>query len=144
MGILYMTHACNEVVGVSVDTHVRRISNRIGLANTREPLNTQMELERIVPKSPIQIMSWLDLVKQSALPRNQNVKNVVLRTSVPAISSRRLKLFLYSLTSIASLLLTISPSMLLISLSLSTLTPLSLVNEIQISSLDSPIRMQFL
>lgn len=50
MAILYMRHACNEVMGISVDTHVHRVSNRIGLAHTSSPLKTQQMLEQVVPR----------------------------------------------------------------------------------------------
>ncbi|WEL39241.1 endonuclease III [Encephalitozoon hellem] len=50
MAILYMNHACNKVVGISVDTHVHRISNRIGLVKTKDVESTRKELEKIVPK----------------------------------------------------------------------------------------------
>ncbi|ADM12017.1 endonuclease III [Encephalitozoon intestinalis ATCC 50506] len=50
MAILYMNHACGSVVGISVDTHVHRISNRIGLVKTKDAESTRRELEKIVPK----------------------------------------------------------------------------------------------
>ncbi|UYI27018.1 endonuclease III [Encephalitozoon cuniculi] len=50
MALLYMSHACNRTVGISVDTHVHRISNRIGLVKTRDVESTRRELERVVPR----------------------------------------------------------------------------------------------
>jgi len=35
---------------ISVDVHVHRISNRIGIVNTRNPYHTEKELERCIPK----------------------------------------------------------------------------------------------
>lgn len=35
---------------ICVDTHVHRISNRIGLVNTRTPERTEEELEKVVPR----------------------------------------------------------------------------------------------
>lgn len=51
MAILYMSHAQGKVVGISVDTHVHRVSNRIGLANTKDPDKTRRALEGVVPRS---------------------------------------------------------------------------------------------
>lgn len=50
MAILYINHACDKVVGISVDTHVHRISNRIGLVKTRDVGDTREGLEKIIPK----------------------------------------------------------------------------------------------
>jgi endonuclease-3 len=36
--------------GIAVDTHVHRISNRIGLVSTRNPNDTEFELKKIVPR----------------------------------------------------------------------------------------------
>ncbi|MCS7093863.1 MAG: endonuclease III [Candidatus Aenigmarchaeota archaeon] len=36
---------------IAVDTHVHRISNRIGLVKTRKPEETERELKKILPKS---------------------------------------------------------------------------------------------
>jgi endonuclease-3 len=41
---------------IPVDTHVHRISNRLGLVNTKEPEETETELTKSVPKR-----YWLDL-----------------------------------------------------------------------------------
>ncbi|MBM4241127.1 MAG: endonuclease III [Euryarchaeota archaeon] len=41
---------------IPVDVHVHRISNRIGLVNTKHPEQTEVELMKIVPKD-----LWLDL-----------------------------------------------------------------------------------
>lgn len=49
MAILYLYHACRKVEGISVDTHVHRISNRIGLVETRSPEKTRKSLQKIMP-----------------------------------------------------------------------------------------------
>jgi len=41
---------------IPVDTHVHRISNRIGLVKTKKPEETEIELEKIYPKK-----YWLDV-----------------------------------------------------------------------------------
>jgi len=37
-------------LGIAVDTHVHRISNRIGLVSTRHPDETELELKKKLPK----------------------------------------------------------------------------------------------
>lgn len=51
MGFLYLQHALGVTAGIGVDTHVHRISNRIGLVQTRTPEQTRVALEKIVPRS---------------------------------------------------------------------------------------------
>ena len=45
-----------EIPAIPVDTHVHRISNRIGLVNTKDPDATELELENVVPKE-----FWIEL-----------------------------------------------------------------------------------
>ena len=45
-----------EKPAIPVDTHVHRISNRIGLVNTKDPDATERELEKVVPKE-----FWIEL-----------------------------------------------------------------------------------
>ena len=40
---------------IAVDTHVHRVSNRLGLVSEKSPINTQKELEKILPKN-----FWID------------------------------------------------------------------------------------
>lgn len=49
MAILYLYHACGKVAGISVDTHVHRVANRIGWVTTKNPRHTQKALEKILP-----------------------------------------------------------------------------------------------
>jgi len=44
---------------IPVDTHVHRISNRIGLVKTNTPLETEMELIKIIPKRYWQLVNEL-------------------------------------------------------------------------------------
>ncbi|MGN0177711.1 MAG: endonuclease III domain-containing protein [Methanobrevibacter sp.] len=39
-----------ELPAIPVDTHVHRISNRLGLVNTKDPEDTEDELKKIAPK----------------------------------------------------------------------------------------------
>jgi len=56
MGYLYMQHAVGRLDGIGVDTHVHRISNRIGLVRTSTPEKTRRELERV-----LDIEEWGDV-----------------------------------------------------------------------------------
>lgn len=44
---LVLSKAYDKNVGIAVDTHVHRISNRIGLVNTKTPDNTMKELNKL-------------------------------------------------------------------------------------------------
>jgi endonuclease III len=46
---IVITHGYN-IPGIAVDTHVHRISNRLGLVNTKTPEKTEFALRKIVPK----------------------------------------------------------------------------------------------
>ncbi|EFA08192.2 Endonuclease III-like protein 1 [Tribolium castaneum] len=50
MANLCMKTAWNEVTGIGVDTHVHRISNRIGWVKTKTPEETKKSLERWLPR----------------------------------------------------------------------------------------------
>lgn len=50
MAILYLFHGCNINEGISVDTHVHRLSNRLGLVSSKTPEKTRILLEKIFPK----------------------------------------------------------------------------------------------
>ena len=39
-----------ELPAIPVDTHVHRISNRLGLVDTKDPEETEVELTKIAPK----------------------------------------------------------------------------------------------
>lgn len=51
MAYLYLQHACGKNEGIGVDTHVHRISNRIGLVQTKDPEETRKALESILETS---------------------------------------------------------------------------------------------
>jgi endonuclease-3 len=50
MAYLCMVSAWNDVVGIGVDTHVHRISNRLKWVDTKTPEQTRLALEAFVPK----------------------------------------------------------------------------------------------
>jgi endonuclease-3 len=59
MAYLCMSSAWNNVVGIGVDTHVHRISNRLGWVKTNSPEATRKALEEFVPRElwdPLNVM----------------------------------------------------------------------------------------
>jgi endonuclease III len=86
MGYLYLSHGCSKVLGIGVDTHVHRVSNRIGLVRTKNPDKTQAELERIVPRD-----EWLDINRvlvgfgqKICLPLRPKCKDCCVRDKCPS------------------------------------------------------------
>jgi len=45
-----------NIPAICVDTHVHRISNRLGLVKTKDPGQTEVALEKIIPEK-----YWIDL-----------------------------------------------------------------------------------
>lgn len=50
MATLCMAHAWNEQIGIGVDVHVHRIANKLKWAKTKNPDQTEIELQKIFPK----------------------------------------------------------------------------------------------
>lgn len=50
MTLLYIEHCLGRIEGISVDTHVHRISNRLGWVNSKTPEQTRKQLEAFLPK----------------------------------------------------------------------------------------------
>lgn len=69
---LYLQIALGKVEGVSVDTHVHRISNRLGFCQTKNPEGTRMALEKIVPKQDWKDVNYflVGFGQQICQPRN--------------------------------------------------------------------------
>lgn len=51
MAHLILAHAWDRVEGIAVDTHVHRISNRLGWVKTKDPEGTRKALEQIIPRN---------------------------------------------------------------------------------------------
>lgn len=45
-----MLEAFNNPQGIAVDTHAKRISNRVGLSKEKEPLKIEQDLIKVIPK----------------------------------------------------------------------------------------------
>ena len=70
--VLILSHASKE--NICVDTHVHRISNRLGFVNTRTPEQTEQALYRVVPKRfwpdvNLYLVTWGQNVCKPVYPR---------------------------------------------------------------------------
>ncbi len=55
--VLYNAYGINE--GIAVDTHVKRLANRLGLTKNEDPVKIEMDLMPLVPKKDWGILSHL-------------------------------------------------------------------------------------
>jgi endonuclease III len=53
---IVLTHAYHKAEGIAVDTHVQRLSFRMGLTREKDPVKIEQDLMSIVPKK-----DWLDI-----------------------------------------------------------------------------------
>jgi endonuclease III len=77
----------DKIVGIAADTHVHRISNRLGWVKTKSPLDTEKELEDWIPRE-----HWADinvllvgLGQQICLPRNPKCSECLAKNLCPKI-----------------------------------------------------------
>lgn len=54
-----MLEAFNKPQGIAVDTHCKRISNRLGLSSSSDPLKIEMDLLKVIPKEYYRDMNHL-------------------------------------------------------------------------------------
>ncbi|EKD58829.1 MAG: hypothetical protein ACD_56C00042G0003 [uncultured bacterium] len=52
-------NACGVVVGIAVDTHVRRLANLLGLSSQYDPVKIEQDLMRIFPATQWNIITYL-------------------------------------------------------------------------------------
>jgi len=85
IGILYLNTCHNMNVGIGVDTHVHRISNRLGWVKTDKPNDTRTELEKFVPRKEwSDINCWLvGFGQQVCLPKNPKCETCLLNNVCP-------------------------------------------------------------
>ena len=69
-----MTDAFNTPVGIAVDTHVKRISTRLGLTKNTDPLKIEEDLLKIVPHDLIGRVNHLFIFHGRECCRAQNPK----------------------------------------------------------------------
>lgn len=69
-------------VGVAVDTHAKRLSNRIGFSTENEPLKIEMDLIKKVPKEYLKYLNHLLVFhgRNTCTARNPDCKNCVIST----------------------------------------------------------------
>ena len=83
MGILAMNIAWKIDCGISVDTHVHKVCNRLGWVNTKNAEKTRKELEDWIPKEYWGSINPLlvGFGQQTCLPRNPRCLTCLLYTS---------------------------------------------------------------
>jgi len=54
-----MLNAFNKCEGIAIDTHAKRISNRIGLSDKEDPLKIEQDILKIIPKKYWPLMNHL-------------------------------------------------------------------------------------
>lgn len=82
--VLY--NAYGKIAGVVVDTHVRRLSQRLGLTENEDPEKIEKDLMEIVPKADRGIISYLiiDHGRKVCQARKPNHAECVLREICPS------------------------------------------------------------
>lgn len=69
-----MQNAFNNPVGIAVDTHAKRISNRIGISNNSEPNKIEQDLLKITPKEYLKDINHLFVYHGRAICTARNPK----------------------------------------------------------------------
>ena len=76
-----MLEAFNKPQGIAVDTHAKRISNRLGLSNNTDPLKIEQDLLKIIPyeylKDVNHLFMWLG--RDCCQAPNPNCENCILK-----------------------------------------------------------------
>lgn len=76
-----MLEAFNKPQGIAVDTHAKRISNRLGLSNNSDPLKIEQDLLKIIPyeylKDVNHLFMWLG--RDCCRAPNPNCKNCAIK-----------------------------------------------------------------
>lgn len=76
-----MLEAFNKPQGIAVDTHAKRISNRLGLSNNSDPLKIEQDLLKIIPyeylKDVNHLFMWLG--RDCCRAPNPNCENCAIK-----------------------------------------------------------------
>ena len=72
--------------GIVVDTHVRRVSNRLGLTESQDPMKIEQDLTRLVPEEDWTIFSHLLILhgRRTCKARKPDCPNCVLNHVCPS------------------------------------------------------------
>lgn len=76
-----MLEAFNTPMGIAVDTHAKRISNRIGLSNKAEPEKIEQDLLKIFPKEYLKDINHLFVWhgRNTCIARKPNCENCTIK-----------------------------------------------------------------
>ena len=69
-----LLNAFNKCEGIAIDTHAKRISNRIGLSDKDDPLKIEQDVLSLVPKKDWQLMNHLFVCHGRAVCTARNPK----------------------------------------------------------------------
>lgn len=77
-----MLNAFNKCEGIAVDTHAKRLSNRIGLSNETDPLKIEQDLLKKIPKKDWHLMNHLfvDHGRTVCTAKNPKCNNCCIET----------------------------------------------------------------
>lgn len=69
-----MLNAFNKCEGIAIDTHAKRISNRIGLSSNDNPLKIEQDILKLIPKKDWHLMNHLFVYHGRAVCTARNPK----------------------------------------------------------------------
>ena len=84
---IVLGNAYGVVVGIAVDTHVRRVSQRLGLTENEDPVKIEQDLMKLVPEKDWFVFSYLfqSLGRDACVARNPRCPRCVLNDLCPKI-----------------------------------------------------------
>ena len=69
-----MLEAFNRPVGIAIDTHAKRVSNRLGLSNKKDPEKIEKDLLKVVPAEYIKDVNHLFVFHGRKICKSQSPK----------------------------------------------------------------------
>lgn len=84
-----LINAFNRVEGIVVDTHVIRLSQRLGLTTAKEPAKIEQDLMKLIPKSEWKRITWLmkDHGRAICLPKKPKCDGCVVQELCPKVGA---------------------------------------------------------
>ena len=85
---IVLQNAYGIVVGIAVDTHVKRLSNKLGLTSNQDPKKIEIDLMKIVPKNNWREISDLLIFhgRETCIARNPKCYDCLLNKICPSAS----------------------------------------------------------
>ena len=76
-----MLEAFNKPQGIAVDTHCKRIANRIGFSNEKEPEKIEQDLLKLIPKEYYKDVNHIFIWhgRNTCMARNPNCANCTIK-----------------------------------------------------------------